>query len=133
MPLGCAVQMDEPRFLPFLASACRELLGDDDYKQIPAAPLRKVAYLAGVHPKTVERFLTEETVPRAHELDEMVDAVAAATEKDWTAPWDLASRRARESTEAKLRWEKFLTSGEPFDFAPKDSGEPQGEKRRHPR
>lgn len=123
--------MDEPRFLPHLAAACRAMLGDDDPKKIPAHIRTQVAAMAKVGQPTVDRFLAGDRVPRGRDLDQMVTAVAAVADSDWYIPWREATERAEQS---KVEWARFLTGDLPIAPDPgQDSGEPGGEKSQHRR
>lgn len=122
--------MDEPRFLPHLAAACTALLGDDDPKKIPVRLRVQVACKADVSQATVDRFLQGKRVPRSEDLDQMVTAIAAVAEVDWTAPWRDATERAED---AKVKWAAYLTGELPIVPPPPDSGEPGGEKPQRPR
>ena len=119
--------MDEPRYLPHLAAACRSLLGDDDIKKIPAHVRTQVACRAKVGQVTVDRFLRGERVPRGEQLDEMVAAVAAVTNSDWYVPWREATERAEA---AKVDWKRFLSGELPIAADPEQ--EPGGEKPQPP-
>jgi hypothetical protein len=115
--------MDKPTFLPHLAAACAELLGDEDPKQISSSVKRQLAARADVTEMTVKRFLEGKTTPRSHQLDQMVDAVAVTAEcDDWLIPWRNAVKRAET---AKVEWESYLKGESPLRFGPEDeSGEP---------
>lgn len=124
------MRMVEPRFLPHLAAACRELLGDDDVKHISPATRSAVAMKAGVGQPTVDRFLAAKNFPRSSDLDRMVASVAAVAEADWWEPWRLATERAKD---AKVEWAKFLSGELPIATPEPHRDEPGGERRRRPR
>lgn len=122
--------MVEPRFLPHLAAACRDLLGDTDATPISPATRATVASKAGVGEETVKRFIRGERVPRSADLDRMVAAIAVVAKVDWWIPWDHATKRAQK---AKVDWARFLSGELPIAAPEPDRGEPGGERRRAPR
>lgn len=121
--------MVEPRFLPHLAAACRELLGGEDVSEISPATRSAVATKAGVGQPTVDRFLAAKNFPRSSDLDRMVASVAAVAEAEWWEPWRLATERAQR---AKVEWARFLSGELPIATPAAHRGESDGERRRRP-
>ena len=95
----------EQRLLPYLATACLDLLGGE----MPSPSERsEIASKAKTGQVTVDRFLKGERTPRGVDLDQMVSAVAEVKGVSWLVPWQSAVGLALEA-EVDQRLEGYST------------------------